>query len=144
MSVPASAVGIPVPAAVVLLVVGLSAVAVLLLLVRGLVPVAGGPAAAAHLGWVMAIGGVVVVPGAPSDGTSTSRVLPLWRCSESVIELLNLLHVELPHHVVHLQIRRHRQQEMFGRCSNFTQQDTFVVETSQELHMKSIREPYIP
>lgn len=149
MSVSTPAARVAVPAAVVLLVVGPLAMAVLLLLllVRRFVPVARVAAPAAHLGWVMPVGGVVMVPRAPSDYTPTSRRLLLWRCSESVIQLL---HVELPRHVVHLQTGRHQQQHLFEMdgCSKAGRtialfshrKGKFLVKISQEqkLSMKPI------
>lgn len=105
MSAAASAVMLTVATPVFLLVIVVPAVAVLLVtagtrfICEALIS-----AAAVHLGTRMLIGGVGVLPWAPSARISTCRRLPLQRLGEAAIQLPELLHVELPHHVVHLRI----------------------------------------
>lgn len=101
MPVAASAVLVAVAAPVVLMVVVVPAV--LVVAARALfVRVALVSDPAVHMGWLMPVGGVAVVPGAvaASARISTSGRLPVRRLGEAAVQLLELLHVE-PHHVVH-------------------------------------------
>lgn len=95
-----SAAVVTVAAPVVLVVVAVAAVAVLLVAAGArLVGVALISATAVHVGRMMPIGGVIVLPraAAAAAGMSTCRRV----LGEAAVYLLELLHVELPHHVVH-------------------------------------------
>lgn len=103
VSASASAAVVTVAAPVVLVVIAVPAV---LLVAAGalLLRVALISAAAVHLGRLLSIRGVIMLPRAPSARISTCGRLPLLRRGEAAIQLLKLLHLELPHHVVHLQM----------------------------------------
>lgn len=60
------------------------------------------PAGAVLLGCWVLVGGVMVLPGACSDRFSTSRLPLLMR--EATVQLLDLLCMELPHHI-HLEMK---------------------------------------
>lgn len=107
MSVSTSAVVVTVAAPVTLVVIVVPAVAVLLMTARTwFVRIALASATTVHVGRVIPVGAVVVLPWAASARISTRRRLPRWRFGKATIQLLKLLHVELPHHVTHLQWRR--------------------------------------
>lgn len=97
MSAATSAVVVTVAAPVALVVI----VAVLMPAGALFIAVALVSAAAVHLGLRMPIGGAVVPRAATPTGVPTCRRLPLRRLGEAAVQLLKLLHVELPHHVVH-------------------------------------------
>lgn len=58
-------------------------------------------AATAHLGWLLPVGRVILLPRRASTRISTSRLEPLHRPGEAAVHLLILLHLELPHHIAH-------------------------------------------
>lgn len=83
---------------VILVVVVLPAVAVLLMTTRAvLIPVALASPAAVHLGSIMPVVIVVLLPQLPSARISSSGRLLVERFGKSAIKLLELLHMELPH-----------------------------------------------
>lgn len=96
MSAATSAVVVTVAAPVALVVI----VAVLMPTGAWFIPVALMSATTVHLGLWMPIGGAIV-PRATPARVPTCRRLPLRRLGEAAIQLLKLLHLELPHHVVH-------------------------------------------
>lgn len=96
VSAATSAVVVTVAAPVALVVI----VAVLMAAGSLFVTVALMPAAAVHLGLRVPIGGAIVPRAAPARAPTCGR-LPLRRLGEAAVQLLKLLHVELPHHVVH-------------------------------------------
>lgn len=99
---PAAAPAIIVTAAApfVLMVIVVPALIVLLMTAGSFFWVSLISAAAVHLGGIVTIGGIIVLPGAAFSRMSR-RLLPLKRLWKGAVYLLKLLHMELPHHVVH-------------------------------------------
>lgn len=129
VSASASAAVVAVATPVVLVVIAVPAVAVLLMAAGAwLLRVALISAAAVHLGRLLSIRGVIMLPRAPSARISTCGQLPLLRRGEAAVQLIKLLHVELPHRVVHLRMKKETDNRMMTGAKNHV---AFAISTMQ-------------
>lgn len=119
MSVATPVVMVTVAASIILVVIVIPCLTVLLMTARPrLIPVTRVSAAAVHLGRMMPLG-CVMLPWATSAWISTCRRLSLLRLGEGVSQLLKLLHVKLPHHVVHLQTKERHANRLYMLSGQF-------------------------